>query len=75
MVEQKISNLLVGVRFSRPAYLKEMTGFCRSFLLVICGDEQAICIACVENRTVELCSFSRKNKRAGAETKPSDGEP
>jgi len=31
--------------------------------------EQGACAPCVVNRTAELCFFSRKNKRAGAQTK------
>jgi hypothetical protein len=36
--------------------------------------EQVISITCVGNRTAELCFFSKRNKRAGAQPELSDGE-
>ena len=44
------------------------------YLSFFVGNKQAKSFACVRNQTAESYFFSRKNRRAGAQTFSSDGE-
>ena len=47
---------------------RKMTSFDVIFLLAV-PEKQSNCLLCVRARTPELCFFSRKNKRGGAQPK------